>query len=61
MPRAVDDADPGLSPKLTFDPAEDIAATYQKRRDVLYKGLMEAGWQVDLPKASMYIWARSLS
>ncbi|WP_144370923.1 alanine transaminase [Vogesella urethralis] len=36
----------------------DIAATYQKRRDVLYKGLMEAGWQVDLPKASMYIWAR---
>ena len=37
---------------------KDIAATYQKRRDVLYKGLMEAGWQVDLPKASMYIWAR---
>lgn len=36
----------------------DIAATYQKRRDVLYKGLMEAGWQVELPKASMYIWAR---
>lgn len=37
---------------------KDIAATYQKRRDVLYKGLMEAGWQVDKPKASMYIWAR---
>ncbi|MDC7701174.1 alanine transaminase [Vogesella indigofera] len=37
---------------------KDIAATYQKRRDVLYKGLMEAGWQVELPKASMYIWAR---
>lgn len=36
----------------------DIAATYQKRRDVLYKGLTEAGWQVELPKASMYIWAR---
>lgn len=34
------------------------AATYQSRRDVLYKGLMEAGWQVDCPKASMYIWAR---
>ena len=36
----------------------EIAATYQRRRDVLYKGLMEAGWAVDLPKASMYIWAR---
>ncbi|SME94022.1 alanine transaminase [Pseudogulbenkiania subflava] len=37
---------------------KDIAATYQKRRDVLYRGLCEAGWEVDLPKASMYIWAR---
>jgi alanine-synthesizing transaminase len=37
---------------------KDIAASYQRRRDVLYKGLTEAGWQVDCPKASMYIWAR---
>ncbi len=36
----------------------EIAALYQSRRDVLYKGLIEAGWQVDKPKASMYIWAR---
>jgi alanine-synthesizing transaminase len=36
----------------------EIAATYQKRRDVLVKGLHEAGWKVDVPKASMYIWAR---
>jgi alanine-synthesizing transaminase len=36
----------------------DIAATYQKRRDVLVKGLREAGWNVDCPKASMYIWAK---
>ncbi|WP_088281512.1 alanine transaminase [Ideonella sp. A 288] len=35
----------------------DIAATYQKRRDVLVKGLREAGWAVECPKASMYIWA----
>ena len=35
-----------------------IAATYQKRRDVLVKGLREAGWNVDCPKASMYIWAK---
>jgi alanine-synthesizing transaminase len=36
----------------------DIAATYQRRRDVLVKGLREAGWPVDTPKASMYVWAR---
>jgi alanine-synthesizing transaminase len=36
----------------------DIVAQYQKRRDVLVKGLNEAGWAVDKPKASMYIWAR---
>jgi alanine-synthesizing transaminase len=36
----------------------EIAATYQRRRDVLYKGLTEAGWMVEKPKASMYIWAR---
>ena len=34
-----------------------IAAKYQKRRDVLAKGLAEAGWKVDVPRASMYIWA----
>jgi alanine-synthesizing transaminase len=37
---------------------KDIAATYQRRRDVLVKGLHEAGWPVDVPKASMYVWAR---
>ncbi|AKM29713.1 alanine transaminase [Pandoraea faecigallinarum] len=36
----------------------EIREQYQRRRDVLYKGLTEAGWTVDLPKASMYIWAR---
>src|SRR5471030_2751543 len=36
----------------------EIAAKYQARRDVLHKGLVEIGWDVELPKASMYIWAR---
>ena len=36
----------------------DICATYQARRDVLVRGLQEAGWPVESPKASMYIWAR---
>ncbi len=37
---------------------KDIAAKYQSRRDVLVKGLHEAGWPVESPKASMYVWAR---
>ncbi|MDE1894511.1 MAG: alanine transaminase [Pseudomonadota bacterium] len=36
----------------------DIAARYQQRRDVLVKGLHEAGWMVETPKASMYVWAK---
>jgi alanine-synthesizing transaminase len=40
------------------DCVREIAAKYQRRRDVLCKGLAEAGWRVDVPKASMYVWAR---
>lgn len=36
----------------------DICNTYEKRRDVLVKGLHEAGWMVEKPKASMYVWAK---
>src|SRR6188472_2904118 len=36
----------------------EIAMKYQSRRDVLVKGLHEAGWMVDNPKASMYVWAK---
>jgi len=37
---------------------DEVVKTYQSRRDVLVKGLHELGWMVDVPKASMYIWAR---
>jgi alanine-synthesizing transaminase len=37
---------------------KEIAANYQNRRDVLVKGLAEAGWPVEVPKASMYVWAK---
>ncbi|AIL32794.1 alanine transaminase [Basilea psittacipulmonis] len=39
------------------DCVEDIRSTYQKRRDVLCKALHDIGWNVEIPKASMYIWA----
>jgi alanine-synthesizing transaminase len=37
---------------------ENIRMTYQRRRDVMVKGLYEAGWMVDNPKAAMYVWAK---
>ena len=40
------------------DCVADIVMKYQKRRDVLVKGLHEAGWRVENPKASMYVWGR---
>ena len=40
------------------DCVAEITAKYQARRDVMVKGLHEAGWMVDNPKASMYVWAK---
>jgi len=37
---------------------EQIRSTYQKRRDVLCGGLHSAGWNVEVPKATMYVWAQ---
>jgi alanine-synthesizing transaminase len=40
------------------DCVEEIRKTYQRRRDVMVKGLHDIGWKVEVPKASMYIWAK---
>jgi alanine-synthesizing transaminase len=37
---------------------EKIRATYQRRRDVLVTGLNRAGWAVEKPRGSMFVWAR---
>ncbi len=34
------------------------ALEYQKRRDVLVDGLRRIGWEVERPRASMFVWAR---
>jgi alanine-synthesizing transaminase len=36
----------------------EIVANYKSRRDVLVHGLNKLGWQVDMPKATMFVWAR---
>ena len=40
------------------DCVEQVRANYQLRRDVLVNGLRELGWDVESPKASMYVWAK---
>jgi alanine-synthesizing transaminase len=36
----------------------EICNNYRSRRNVLVEGLNKAGWQVALPKATMFVWAR---
>jgi alanine-synthesizing transaminase len=40
------------------DAPAEICAVYERRRDVLVQGLRTAGWHVDPPKASMFLWTR---
>ena len=37
---------------------DEIRAMYQRRRDVLCAGLNAAGWPVEPPKATMFVWAQ---
>ena len=36
---------------------QEIRNTYQKRRDVLINSMARAGWNIPIPKASMFAWA----
>jgi alanine-synthesizing transaminase len=40
------------------DCVDEIRRIYQKRRDVMCAGLEAAGWPVEKPKATMFVWAR---
>ncbi len=40
------------------DCVKDICETYRQRRDWLVDGLNRAGWAVDSPKGTMFLWAR---
>jgi len=39
------------------DEVVKICGMYQQRRDVLCEGLTAAGWAVEKPKATMFVWA----
>ncbi len=36
---------------------KEISAMYQSRRDALIDGLGKAGWNIEKPKATMFVWA----
>ena len=38
--------------------AAEQAMRYQRRRDVLCEGLARAGWEVEKPRASMFVWVK---
>lgn len=37
---------------------QEICNMYKERRDVLCDGLNAAGWQIEKPKATMFVWAK---
>lgn len=37
---------------------DEVRETYKRRRDVLCEGLCNAGWHVEKPKATMFVWAK---
>jgi len=37
---------------------KDIVENYKKRRDVLIESFGNAGWEIEKPKATMFIWAK---
>lgn len=39
------------------DCVHDICRMYQKRRDALCKGLHSVNWNIEIPKATMFVWA----
>jgi alanine-synthesizing transaminase len=36
----------------------EIVEQYRQRRDVLVEGLAKIGWQIEKPKATMFVWAK---
>jgi LL-diaminopimelate aminotransferase len=40
------------------DDLQSLMSVYQKRRDTIVAGLQSLGWQIEAPKATLYIWAR---
>ena len=40
------------------DCVKDIRSIYMKRRDILVEGFSRVGWEMESPKATMFVWAK---
>jgi len=40
------------------DCVKDIRSIYMKRRDILVEGFRRVGWEMESPKATMFVWAK---
>lgn len=38
------------------DCVKKLVQTYQRRRDIIVNGFNDMGWNLEMPKASMYVW-----
>jgi alanine-synthesizing transaminase len=41
-----------------YDCVQEIVEIYRQRRDALVDGLNRAGWPIDKPKGTMFVWAK---
>jgi aspartate/methionine/tyrosine aminotransferase len=50
----------GAIKALTGDrtPIDRVVATFQERRDVMIKSLQAIDWEISIPSATMYLWAK---
>lgn len=37
---------------------QEVMLVYQKRRDIIIQGLQSLGWNIEAPKATLYVWAK---
>ncbi len=40
------------------DYVREMRKTYARRRDILVRGLRELGWEVEKPRATLYVWGK---
>jgi len=44
--------------KGPYEPVRRIVEEYRKRRDTLIKGLKRIGWEIEKPRATIFVWAK---
>ncbi|MCJ7508147.1 MAG: aminotransferase class I/II-fold pyridoxal phosphate-dependent enzyme [candidate division Zixibacteria bacterium] len=48
----------GITALSHSEKTKNICQIYQRRRDILFKGLKDCGWEVEKPEGAIFIWAK---